>query len=247
MRTWLWALALIVPAAGWAGGSGDVTAQLDALYSQRHDKQKHQELEGAVEAALAAHPEDFGVLWRASRFYYWQCDGASAPAAKKALGQKSTELGQKALAKAPDRIEGHYFAAIGIGCYSQAIGILAALGQGVEGKFNKWLDKAISLDAGYDNAGPLIARGRYYFELPWPKRSYGKSAEFLKKALAEKPQALRAHLYLAETLLADGEEADAKAAAQKALTGAESYDVAEARRVKAWAKPLLVKIEEELK
>ena len=247
MRTWLWALALFVPAAGWADGAGEVSAQLDALYSQRHDKEKLKQLEKAVEDALSAHPEDFGVLWRASRFYYWQCDGQTSPAQKKALGQKSTDLGQKALAKNPERIEGHYFAAIGIGCYSQAIGVVTALRQGVEGKFNKWLDKAISLDAGYDNAGPLIAKGRYHFELPWPKRSYDKSAEVLKKAIAEKPHALRAHLYLAETLLADGEEQAAKDAVQKALSGAESYDVAEARRVKAWAKPLLVKIEEELK
>jgi hypothetical protein len=247
MRTAIWALALLVPAVGWAAEAGEVTARLDALYAQRHDPQKTKELEKAVEDALAAHPDEFGVLWRASRYFYWQCDGSTASATKKALGQRAADLAQKALALNPDRIEGHYYAAIGIGCYSQAVGIVTALRQGVEGKFNRWLDKAIALDEGYDNAGPLIAKGRYYFELPWPKRDLKKSTQFLHRALRARPHALRAHLYLAETQLKDGEEKGALGSVEKALEGEETYDVAEARRVKAWAKPLKTRIEEELK
>ena len=82
MRTAIWALALLVPAVGWAADAAEQTARIDALYAQRHDAQKLKELSQLVDDALSAHPEDFGVLWRASRFFYWQCDGAPASAEK---------------------------------------------------------------------------------------------------------------------------------------------------------------------
>lgn len=249
MRTAIWALALLVPAVGWAQDAAEVTARMDALYAQRHDAQKLKELTQLTEGALTAHPEDFGVLWRASRHFYWLCDGtpSGAEKQKRGHGERSAQLGQKALEKAPSRVEGHYFAAIGLGCYSQAVGVVTALRQGVEGRFNRWLDKAISIEAGYDNGGPLIAKGRYFFELPWPKRDLGKSREFLQRAVQTKPHAARAHLYLAETQLKDGDAKAAMVSVERALAADEAYDPAEARRSKAWARSLKSQIEEELK
>jgi hypothetical protein len=58
---------------------------------------------------------------------------------------------------------------------------------------------------------------------------------------------LRAWLYLAETLLADGEEKQAHEAILKVSQGSVGYDPAEGQRIQQWAKKVQADIEEELK
>ncbi len=245
MRTFALLVAL-VPALVLAD-VGEFAAKLDALHAQRHDSSKLKEQEQVVTEALQAHPDDYAVLWRAARYKYWLGDGAADKAKREKWGKEAWDLGERAVKANPDGIEGQYYSAIGLGVYSQGVGILTALTQGLEGKFNSRLDKAIQLDAGYDNAGPLIAKGRYFFELPWPKRDLEASQKTLRKAIATQPAALRAYLYLAETELADGEAGKAKETLARVLSGAEGYDKAEARRVKDRAKGVQTQIEEELK
>jgi len=124
-----------------------------------------------------------------------------------------------------------------MGNYSTAVGILKALGEGIESKFNERLDKAISLNDDIDLAGPLLAKGRYFYELPWPKRDLDKSKESLEKALKKHPENLRAWLYLADTQLKDGDAKKAKESIDKALNGSGAYDPPETKRVKALARP----------
>lgn len=238
---------LLLPAFAIAADAQQTAAQLDELFAQRHVPEQMKALEKATTEALKAHPEDYGVLWRAARLKYWQADGATKEQLKKRLGKEGWDLAEKAITKNAGAIEGHYYAAIAMGAYSQAVGILAALSEGLEGKFNERLDKAIALDPGFDNAGPLIAKGRYYYELPWPKRDLGKSAEFLQRAIKTQPAALRAYLYLAETQLKDGEEKKAQQTIEKVFAGGDTYDPAEARRVKQLARSVKAQIEEELK
>jgi tetratricopeptide (TPR) repeat protein len=225
----------------------EMARRLDELYAQRHEADRVKELEALTAEALKTYPDDGGVLWRAARLKYWQCDGIAHPLMRRSLGKASWDYGERAVKLAPKAIESHFYAAIGLGCYAQAVGILKALADGLEGRFNERLDAAIKMDPSFQNAGPLIAKGRYYFELPWPKRDLRRSAEVLEKAVKTQPAALRAYLYLAETQLNDGAPQKAKETLNRVLQGAEGYDVAEARRVKAWAPALKAKIEEKLK
>ena len=48
-------------------------------------------------------------------------------------------------------------------CSPVDVGVLQALMQGFEGRFNERLEQALKMDPSYDNAGALIAKGRYYF------------------------------------------------------------------------------------
>jgi hypothetical protein len=57
---------------------------------------------------------------------------------------------------------------------------------------------------------------------------------------------LRGWLYLAETLLADGEEKQAHEAILKVTRGSVAYDPAEGQRVQGWAKKVQADIEKEL-
>jgi len=126
------------------------------------------------------------------------------------------------------------------------VGILTALGEGLEGKYNERLDTAIKLDSQYDRGAPLLIKGRYHYELPWPKRDLSESAKLYEKAIAKFPGNLRAYLYLAETLLADDKAQKAKEAILKVKQGSIAYDPPEGHRVQERAKAVEAKIMKEL-
>ncbi|MCP3142554.1 tetratricopeptide repeat protein [Pyxidicoccus xibeiensis] len=246
MRLILLALCLLVALPGRAADPG-LLAKLDGLHQKRSDSAAAKELEAELKAALDAAPEDFDLVWRKARLLQWQADGASQEKLKKVLGRQTWDWGEKAVKLSPERVEGHYYAATGIGAYSQAVGVMKALGEGLEGKFNERLDKAIQLNADFELGAPLLVKGRYYYELPWPKRDLGKSAALYEKVIAKHPQMLRAYLFLAETLLKDGKAEKAKDAIQKVKQGSVAYDLSEGRRVQELAKKVEADIQEELK
>jgi hypothetical protein len=125
-------------------------------------------------------------------------------------------------------------------------GILKALGEGLEGKFVENLDYSIKNNETFDRFGGHTAKGRYHWELPWPKRDLKKSKEELQKSIDKHPEHLRNYLFLAETLLKDGDAKAAKVQVDKVLNGDAAYDPPESRRVKGWAKDVAAQIDKEL-
>jgi hypothetical protein len=212
--------------------------EMDALWATRDEAGAQDKLLQLTGDAVKAQPNSFEFLWRAARIRLWAGDGELDNEKKKQLGKDTWELGDRAAREKPGAVEGYYFAAAGIGSYSQAVGILNALGQGLESKFNERLDKAINIDPRYAHAAPPAVKGRYYFELPWPKRNLRKSADWLKKALALDPGALRPLLWLAETQWRDGDVPAARATLAKLEAGSLPSDLPEERRCKARGKTL---------
>ena len=246
MRMVLVGGALLAPLLASADAS-ETASRLDALHAQRQDAERLKELEALTADAVKSYPNDGEILWRAARLKYWQCDGANDDEARRAFGKEAWDYGERAVQAAPQAVAAHYYAAIGLGCYAQAVGILQAIAQGLEGRFNQRVDQALKMDASYEHAGPLIAKGRYYFELPWPRRDLRRSAEMLEKAVSLQPASLRAYFYLAETQLRDGAPKKARETLSRVFEGGVGYDVAEGRRIKAWAPRLKAEIDKELK
>jgi len=222
-------------------------AKLDVLYKTRDNATSIKETDKLISESTKAFPNDYGLLWRASRFRWWQADGTTAEKLRITLAKDGWNYAKRAEAAKKDGLEAKYYMANNIGAYSQAVGILKALGEGLEGKFNENLDYAVKANPSYDLYGPLTGKGRYYFELPWPKRDLGKSKELLEKAVKGEPRHLRGWYYLAETQLKDGDAKAAKVSIDKVLNGDISYDPPEGRRIKNWAKDVAKKIDEELK
>jgi hypothetical protein len=235
------------PAFAQAVSVVDVTARLDELWKTRDDSTSLKASDDAIVDGLKTFPEDAEILWRASRLRWWVADGATESKLRKQLSREGWTLGERGVKAKADGMQAHYYIALNIGAYSQAVGILKALSEGLEGKFNDELEKARKGDTSYDRYGPKTAKGRYYWELPWPKRDLEKSRLELKSVLEKHPEHLRAWLYLAETELKDGKTKEAKACLDKVQTGAEGYDPPEARRIKKWAKDVSNEIEKELK
>lgn len=243
-------LLVLIGSAGVARADSPAApalAKIDGLWNSRDTAEK--ELDGLVSQAMQQAPADYDVLWRAARFHCWVGEGASGPR-REVEAKQCWDLGAKAAELKPDAVEGNYYAANGAGNYSTEIGIMKALSKGMEGTFNGYLDKAIKIDPGFNHAAPLIAKGRYHYKLPWPKRSYDKSEARFKEALKLEPNSLRAKVWLAEVLVDDGKAKEAKtyidqAVAQAAAPG--SYDPPEIKRVAPWIDPVKKKIDEELK
>ncbi|HEX8697656.1 MAG TPA: tetratricopeptide repeat protein [Myxococcaceae bacterium] len=246
MRLILFALSL---ALAWPASAAtpEVLASLDALFARRNEAAAVKELEEGLKKELAAAADDYELIWRNARLLVWQADGASDGRMKKVYGKQAWDACEKGVKLAPQRVECHFFGAGGIGTYSQGVGIMKALKDGLEGKFNERLDAAIKIDAFYEYGAPLLSKGRYHYELPWPKRDLKQSAKLYEQVIAKFPGNLRAHYYLAETLLADDEAKKAQEAIVKVKQGSVAYDPPEARRVQEWAKKVEADIEEELK
>lgn len=247
MRLLLLSVLVSLPALAQPASAADVVTKLDELWKTRDEAASLKAADEALTEGLKAFPDDYSLLWRAARARWWVADGPVDEKLRKQVAKEGWTFAERAVKAKGDGIEGHYYIALNIGAYSQAVGILKALGEGLEGKFNDELDKARKSDATYDRHGPVNAKGRYYWELPWPKRDLAKSRAELQIVTAKQPEHLRAWLYLAETELKDGNAKEAKAAIEKALAGSDAYDPPEARRVKKWAKPVAEAIDAKLK
>ena len=235
-----------VAPASPANDAPSFAAKFDQLWLIRDQGDVMKQMHALTSAALVASPQDFAVLVRAARLKNWEADGQNNGKIKQNYGQDAWALADRALHVKPDSADAQYQKAIGIGYYSQAIGVLTALSQGIEKKFLTPLDFAVNHDPGLEHGGPLLAKGRYWFELPWPKRDLEKSKQVLGECIAKYPENLRCYVFLAETELKDGDAKKAKATIQKAIQGVSDYDPPESRRAKQFAKDLAVRIEEEL-
>lgn len=243
--------ALAQDAAGPEGAAAGAdaasyVAKLDELWKTRDEEASLESADKVIRDGLKAFPDDYALLWRAARQRWWVADGTAAEKRKRQLAREGWNYAERAVKVKADGAEAKYYLALSIGAYSQAVGILKALSEGLEGKFNENLDYAMKHNEAFDRYGAHTAKGRYYWELPWPRRDLGKSKAELQKSIDKHPEHLRNYLYLAETLLKDGDAKAAKAAIDRVLAGSEAYDPPEARRVKAWARPLAEKIAAEL-
>lgn len=229
-----------------AADAASVVATLEELWKTRDTAASAKATDEAIRDGLKAFSGDYEILWRAARYRWWVADGTNDEKLKKQIAKEGWNFAKRAVEAKPQGSEGKYFVALNIGAYSQAVGILKALGEGLEGQFVENLDASLKLNEAFDRYGGRTAKGRYHWELPWPKRDLGKSKAELQKSIDKHPEHLRNYYYLAATLLKDGDAKGAKATVEKALTGADAYDPPEARRVKAWAKTLAAEIDKAL-
>jgi len=219
-------------------------AQVDEGWKRRDEPGVIDEIRSQLERAEASAPGDYGVLWRLAQLYFWLSDDPSLDNDHKSrLGKKSWDYGDHAVAVNPNRVEGWYFAALGMGNYSLGIGVLKALGQGIEGKFKERLAKAESIDPGYFSGGIFTAWGRFYYKLPWPKYDPRKSEQMLQRALRVNPDNVRSRVFLAELYEREGHPKEARKLLEEALDRKPgSYDPPEERRSQDLARELLARM-----
>src|SRR3954467_3270776 len=168
----------------------------DELWAHRETADAQNALARMAKAELAKDPNSFDGNWRRAALLVWQADGAADGSELKAqLGKLAWEAADKAVASRPDDVRGQYFGGTGIGLYSEGVGILTALSQGLEGKFRDRIQAALKIDKDFLDGAPQVVWGRYFFKLPWPKRDVGEATKVLTEAVRSHPTNLRAKLY----------------------------------------------------
>src|SRR4051812_31860354 len=110
-------------------------AKFDELFPQRSDPKVLKQLYDLVEPVQKQNDADFEANWRLASILNWDANNYPDGEAKAGLGKRAWTVGDKAIQAKPDDVRGQYNAAVGIGLYSEGVGILTALSQGLEGKF----------------------------------------------------------------------------------------------------------------
>ena len=237
--------APVPPSTGELADVGSLIARVDSEWPHRDAPGRLADIRAILDRAEALAPHDFGVLWREARLFFWLADDPAVPKEERSrLGEKAWKLGDRAAAADPARVEGWYYAAVGMGNYALGIGVLKALGQGIEGKFKERLSRAQRIEPNFEAGAIDTAWGRFYYELPWPKYDARDSERSLQKAIQANPANVRARVFLAELYRKEGHPKEARALLEEAAAHAPgSYDAPEERRASALAKGLLAEMD----
>jgi hypothetical protein len=228
-------LALAEEAAGEPVRAAEPVARLASLWAERRDPAKADEALRLATAALAERPDAPERMFWKARFSLWVGDSLTDPKERKRLGRDAWSAGDELARAKPEWVAGHYFAAAGIGLYCSGAGVLSIIGEGLDSKFNERLERALALDPRFEHQGPRLAKGRYFFEMPWPKRNLAKSAVWYQQVLDDDPRNLRAMAWLAETLWREGNVPAALTQLEHVREGHIEGDLPEEERVKAIA------------
>ena len=139
------AAVLIVGAAtgpGGASGGGTANAatvpiqallaRVDDLHRRRDDKAAWHEQQRLIQTLIARGPNDYGVLWRAARFYFWASDDPGVGKDQRSRwGKDGWDFAERAIFLNPNDVAGYYWAAICMGNYAVGLGVVKALSQGL--------------------------------------------------------------------------------------------------------------------
>jgi tetratricopeptide (TPR) repeat protein len=243
----LLAFALALPTSGWAQDASQIPElmkQGDGAYRKRFSEKVAWEAIYFYKEVLKLDANNFEANWKLARSFYSLSDTIANNKRKKELGAEGLKYGEAAAKLQPGRVEGWFYGVICLGEYSMGIGLLTAMKQGIEGKFKSMLDKAMAINPNFDYAGPPRAYGRFYYKLPWPKRDYKKSENYLVDSRRRSPAKLRTYLYLAELYEAAGRRADALAQLRECVArDPRKEDFPDGARYLRDCKALLAKLE----
>jgi tetratricopeptide (TPR) repeat protein len=238
------ALSLALPSRSRAQDVGELMKQGDTAYRKRTSEKVAWEAIYYYKEVLKLDAGNFEASWKLARSFYSLSDTINDGKRKKELGAEGLKHGEAAAKLRPGRVEGWFYGVICLGEYSMGIGVLTALRQGIEGRFTSMLDKAMAINPDFDYAGPPRAAGRAYFKLPWPKRDYKRSEQFLLDSRRRSPAKLRTYFYLAELYEAAGRKADALAQLRECVArDPRKEDYPDGARYLRDCKALLAKLE----
>lgn len=234
--------AILLAASPVLGGT---LAKADALYDQG-GRDNYAKAIGIYEQLLEGNPGDFDLNWKCARAYREYGETAKKENVEgwkkfcKEYGKKGMEYADKARQINPAHPAGHYYYGLSVGIYSDGTGILTALKEGLKDKTQSSFEKAYELDKMYEDAGSILALGRFWAVLPWPMKSKKKSMAYYREYQQTSyfQQRDEGKIYLSELLIAKGGKAN-KAEAQEILEQAVQTDDAYFRD---WALKLMAKL-----
>ena len=187
----------------------------DALYRNRTDLAQARKAADIWSKRLAANPKDFDSAWKLARIDYWI--GTQAPTAERRPAlERGTEAGRTASMLEASRPEGFFWMAANMGALAESFGMRQGLKY--RGPIKSALETVLRIDPAWQNGSADRALGRWYFKVPGLFGGSKKESEaHLRKSLTYDPNSTASHYFLAETLLDEDRDAEAREELQKVL------------------------------
>ena len=154
------------------------------------------------------------------------------------VGKKGMEVADKAIKLKPDQPHGYFWYGSCVGTYKDGVGLLAAIKEGLKDQTQSNFEKAYEIDKMYEEAGPILALGRFWSVLPWPLKDNDKALEYFREYQKTEyfNQKDDGPVYLAECLIDEGGdeyEAEAKKLCERVIKNSDN------KWFKDWAQRLL--------
>lgn len=189
--------------------AGALQAQTaDALYADRDHLASARQAADIWAADLAKDAKNFDAAWKLARACYWL--GGHAPQAeRRSFLERGMAAAQQATVTQPDRPEGHFWRAANMGTLAESSGLSGGL------KYRKpvkrELETVLRLDPSFMDGSADRVLGRWYFRVPgWLGGSKTESEAHLRASLKYGPNNTVSHYFLAELLIDQGRNAEAR-------------------------------------
>jgi hypothetical protein len=184
----------------------------DALYRRREDLASVQR---AAEIWSVRAGSDFEAAWKLARASYW-IGGHAPEAERRAALERGVTAGETAARLAPERPEGHYWMAADMGALAESFG--TSQGLKYRSRIKSELERVIAINQEWEQRSGITALGRWYQKVP---RLFGgnrsKSEEHYRQTLERFPDSMTALLFLAELLMDQHRNAEARPLLQRVL------------------------------
>lgn len=229
----------------WGNGAvfaATALTQADALYDAG-GLENFQAALPLYAQAVAEDGDDYETLWKCARAHrdygniskQQGVDNWEDLCAKH--GKAGMQFAERAIALAPEKVEGYYYYGLSVGIYSDGVSILTALSEGLKNKTQKSFEKAYEIDKLYNRGGPMLSLGRFWTVLPWPMADKKKALAYFREYQSASflDRSVEGQVYFAELLIDIGgkeNKAEARAMLQTAVASPETYFA-------DWAKRLL--------
>lgn len=229
---------LVVMALPMSAMAEDTLAEAKALLKQETYDSTKKALDIALKI-VQQQPQSFEANWvaaKACRMYGNESMKSNVAGWKnlcKEYGKKGMLYAEKAIAIDPAKVDGHFWYACSVGTYADGVSILTALKEGLKDKTQKGLETSYKMDKMYNDAGPVLAIGRFWSVLPWPMNDKKKALMFLEEFNKYFPNKPEGQLYLGEAYLNVKEKAKAKATLEKAAASNDKYYSTSAKKLLA--------------
>jgi tetratricopeptide (TPR) repeat protein len=194
---------LILAASPLSGAANGSLAEIDAMMqSPGLDLTKARQALAGYQGLLASSQGPRApLLMRLTQVCFILGD-LSPQAQRRGFYQKGLAYAQQLLTQKPAGVQGHYWKALNLAGLADTGGMLE--GRRLLPRILEGLQRSLTFDPSYDQAGAHRVLGRIYYQAPRPPFSVGnlkKSLEHLSAAVRLAPENSTNHLYLAETLL----------------------------------------------
>jgi hypothetical protein len=195
------------------------------------------------EKAVAEDANNYEALWKCARAHrdygneIKKQGGADWEDVCAQHGKAGMQYAERAIAVAPEKVEGHYYYGLSVGIYSDGVSILTALSEGLKNKTQESFEKAYAIDKTYKQGGPMLSLGRFWSVLPWPMDDEDKALAYFREfqAAGFLDDSVEGKVYFAELLMDIGGQENESEARQLLQSAAQSPDAYYAD----WAKRLL--------